>query len=604
MKYCLLIQISRDHITFSYSKDGEASFVPYGDELTKPLAVYCQGNEISMGSYALREAQKGVKCAYTNLFNAIRSTDFIEYKGQKYDINKLLFFAIEKYVAEFFDEILVRNEGSIENNRSKLPLVIMFEPDLKAHERSFVMESLKSGGYGNVLAVNYSDRLIKVLTTRFPKGTVPIFIGGDGVNLYCESFAAKFADVIVMENACKDPRLDCAVEAMRMDIIEDGYDQYHADADSDLNLLRKHANEFLSSGKKEIHAEILLSDNIKYEYFLNISAFGFMSENLSDSTIRAFDSLKMALSKADIQPNQCTIILVDQEVSNDYVERLFIKQMFNNVMRIGVKEREAVLYNLIADIKEMNYDFTEKKTDNYKEKEAFELFRKGCFVEAKNIYADIGGHVIETRLCVECIRNEKELKIGKLNASSIKLILDRWRDYGIDGAIIHKYQPAVSVVMPQKSDTNNSVKEPVKLTVREIKEKIAELHTMITRGETSAYNQLKEFKKDLNGGGNHNFDEKIDNYLKGSIDIKPLQPAANGATRELKNQSMPIPVKVPPAVIAKEVKISIAEAKGLLRSTDSKQKGKGQAMLAKLLRNLNHKGVHDYDAVINDILNN
>ena len=81
MKYCLLINISRDYITFSYNKDGDVSFVPYGDELTKPLAVYCQGNEISIGSYALREVQKGNKYAHANLFDAIRSTDFIEYKG-------------------------------------------------------------------------------------------------------------------------------------------------------------------------------------------------------------------------------------------------------------------------------------------------------------------------------------------------------------------------------------------------------------------------------------------------------------------------------------------------------------------------------------------
>jgi hypothetical protein len=603
MKYCLLINISRDYITFSYNKDGDVSFVPYGDELTKPLAVYCQGNEISIGSYALREVQKGNKYAHANLFDAIRSTDFIEYKGQKYDINKLLFFAIEKYVAEFFDVILMRSEGSIENNRSKLPLVLIFAPDLKVHERSFVLESLKGGGYGNVFVVNYSNRLKKVLTIRLPKETVPIFVGGDGLNLYCESPEAKFTDVLVMEGACKDPRLDHAVEIMQTDIVNQGYDQYHADLDADLNLLRKHANEFLSSGKKEKQSVILLSDNMRYDYFLKASDFGLSSKNLSESAIRAFDSLKTALSKVDILPNQCTIILVDQEISNDYVERLF-KHAFSNVIRIDNEEREMVLHNLIEDIIGWNYDFSGKGTDKSKEKEASDLFKKGCFSEAKDIYSNIGHHTTETRLCVECIRNEKELKMGKLNTSSISLILDRWRDYGIEEEIIQKFKPAVSVAIPQEINASNSAKESIKLTAREIKEKIAELHTMMTKGVSTAHKQLMEFKKDLNNEGTHNFDDKIDNYLKAdNIVIKPLKPIKKETVCDQKNQSeMLMSVKEAPVVKSKEIKATIAEAKGLLRSTDSKLKGKGQAMLVKLLRNLNRKDIHDYDAVINEIL--
>ena len=71
MKYCLLIHISRDFISFLYNKEGDKVFVPYGEEPIKPLAVYCQGNEISIGKFALSEAQKGNKFAHANLFDAI-----------------------------------------------------------------------------------------------------------------------------------------------------------------------------------------------------------------------------------------------------------------------------------------------------------------------------------------------------------------------------------------------------------------------------------------------------------------------------------------------------------------------------------------------------
>ena len=63
-----------------------------------------------------------------------------------------------------------------------------------------------------------------------------------------------------MEGACKDPRLDHAVEIMQTDIVNQGYDQYHADLDADLNLLRKHANNSYLVAKRKKQSVILLSE--------------------------------------------------------------------------------------------------------------------------------------------------------------------------------------------------------------------------------------------------------------------------------------------------------------------------------------------------------
>ena len=409
MKYCLLIHISRDFISFLYNKEGDKGFIPYGEEPVKPLAVYCQGNEISIGKFALSEAQKGNKHAHANLFEAISSTELIEYKGQKHDINKLLFFAMEKYVTEFFDKILMRSEGSLEDNRAHFPVVVLFNPDLRLYERDYVVKSLIGGGYGNLLPVNASVLFEKVVCSNMGVGTTPIFVGGDGYNLYCESEKAKFSEIFTMEKVAMDPRIDRAMRIMRSDILHHDYDEYRSDKDNDMSLLRKRATDFLNSSKKELSFSVLLSDGIIYDLFLKRSDFG-MSGGISDEALVAFSKLKTLLETSGIQPSQCCIVLTDREVVNEYVENLF-RHDFTNVIGINDEQRLRALQILADMVTSQGYVFQNPGRVS-SGSEADKAFAEGRFKDAREMYkamntADAEGKIAN---CTTCIKDERRIR--------------------------------------------------------------------------------------------------------------------------------------------------------------------------------------------------
>ena len=438
MKYCLLIHISRDFISFLYNKEGDKVFVPYGDEPIKPLAVYCQGNEISIGKFALSEAQKGNKFAHANLFDAISSTELIEYKGQKYDINKLLFFAMEKYVAEFFDKILMRSEGSLEDNRAHFPVVLLFNPDLRFHERDYVVKSLIGGGYSNLLRVNVSSLFEKVIESQLDPNSIPIFVGSDGYNLYCESERAKLPEIIMMEKVCMDPRVDRALRIMRMDVLHQGYDEYRSDKESDTKLLRKRATDFLNSSQREQMFSIQLSDGFTYDLFLERAVFGISSGSISDEAMIAVDNLKTALTATGNQISQCCIVLADRDASTDYVANLF-RHYFNNVVCITDKQRILALQMLVDKVVSYNYEFPSSQTMT--PSEADKMLAVGKFKEARELFRRMSSPAVENKIaiCTSCIKDERrirefssmpmEMRIREKN--EILDIVSRWARLGV-----------------------------------------------------------------------------------------------------------------------------------------------------------------------------
>ena len=437
MKYCLLIHISRDFISFSYNKEGDKVFVPYGDEPIKPLAVYCQGNEISIGKFALSEAQKGNRFAHANLFDAISSTELIEYKGQKYDINKLLFFAMEKYVAEFFDKILVRSEGSLEDNRAHFPVVLLFNPDLRFHERDYVVKSLIGGGYSNLLRVNVSSLFEKVIDSQLDSNSIPIFVGSDGYNLYCESEKAKLPEIIMMEKVCMDPRVDRALRIMRMDILHQGYDEYRSDKESDKKLLRKRATDFLNSSQREKMFSAQLSDGFTYDLFLERSVFGISSGSISDEAMIAFDNLKTALTATGNQISQCCIVLADRDASTDYVANLF-RHFFNNVICITDKQRIHALQMLVDKVVSYNYEFPPSTPPP---SEADKMLAAGKFKEARELFRRMNSPAVENKIaiCTSCIKDERKIREFSSMPKEVRIrekqalldIVSRWARLGV-----------------------------------------------------------------------------------------------------------------------------------------------------------------------------
>lgn len=550
MKYCLLIHISRDFISFSYNKEGDKVFVPYGDELIKPLAVYCQGNEISIGKFALSEAQKGNKFAHANLFDAISSTELIEYKGQKYDINKLLFFAMEKYVAEFFDKILMRSEGSLEDNRARFPVVLLFNPDLRFHERDYVVKSLIGGGYSNLLRVNVSSLFEKVIESQLNPNSIPIFVGSDGYNLYCESERAKLPEIIMMEKVCFDPRVDRALRIMRMDILHQGYDEYRSDKESDKKLLRKRATDFLNSSQREKMFSAQLSDGFTYDLFLERSVFGISSGSISDEAMIAVDNLKTALTATGNQISQCCIVLADRNSSTDYVANLF-RHYFNNVISITDQQRIHALQMLVNKVVSYNYEFPSSQTMT--PSEADKVLAAGKFKEARELFRRMNSPAVENKIaiCTSCIKDERKIREFSSMPKEVRIrekqelldIVSRWARLGVGEDYVQMQIKAIESLADSKETAINSDEQittevrnsggnppaspvDIKMLNRKWRETKAMANGFVRERKTSeALKELQRF---------------IDTYKKKDADVTEAEQMLTDIEKSIKKES-PIP---------------------------------------------------------------
>ena len=562
MKYCLLIHISRDFISFSYNKEGDKVFVPYGDEPIKPLAVYCQGNEISIGRFALSEAQKGNRFAHANLFDAISSTELIEYKGQKYDINKLLFFAMEKYVAEFFDKILMRSEGSLEDNRAHFPVVLLFNPDLRFHERDYVVKSLIGGGYSNLLRVNVSSLFEKVIDSQLDPNSIPIFVGSDGYNLYCESEKAKLPEIIMMEKVCMDPRVDRALRIMRMDILHQGYDEYRSDKEADKKLLRKRATDFLNSSQREKMFSAQLSDGFTYDLFLERSVFGISSGSISDEAMIAFDNLKTALTATGNQISQCCIVLADRDASTDYVANLF-RHYFNNVICITDKQRILALQMLVDKVVSYNYEFPSSQTMT--PSEADKVLAAGKFKEARELFRRMNSPAVENKIaiCTSCIKDERKIREFSSMPKEVRIrekqelldIVSRWARLGVGEDYIQMQIKAIESLADGKvtvingdeqiaEDTNSGDNPPpppidIKILNRKWRETKAIANGFLRERKSSeAQKELQRF---------------IDTYKKKGADVTEAELMLNDIEKSCKKESS-IPKVDGPKEKTKQVK--------------------------------------------------
>ena len=69
MKFCILIELSKERISFLYNRsDSDNGFVPFEEQGTLPLAIYCDGNQMVIGQYAVNEANKKNPNAFIDVF--------------------------------------------------------------------------------------------------------------------------------------------------------------------------------------------------------------------------------------------------------------------------------------------------------------------------------------------------------------------------------------------------------------------------------------------------------------------------------------------------------------------------------------------------------
>ena len=352
MNFCVLIELSKKKISFLYNRsDGENKLTPFDDECQAlPLAIFCQGNDIQIGQYAINEALNQSPYAYTDIFNVMKTVGTYKYRGEEFHYNTLLFNAIQKYLSYFFDSVLIGQQGRLEQNVSNMPLCFMFNSDVNENERLFVRDCFEKGGYGNVAITDYDQLVIEASDYSTPN---EICVTSDGSDLYVGIYKtenAQHVTSLIIKDHGKDPRVDATVEKLWESI---GYDSYYLDAEKERKVLLQVAENFLSSSDVEFQEKVMFTDGVSRECFVSKNQLDYI---ILRSDGKIISDIKNALVRHGIETKDCAVVLKGKAANNSYFDKVF-KEEFS-VKHVNDSFHSKVLKQLLADIKESNYRFT------------------------------------------------------------------------------------------------------------------------------------------------------------------------------------------------------------------------------------------------------
>ena len=352
MNFCVLIELSKKKISFLYNRsDGENKLTPFDDECQAlPLAIFCQGNDIQIGQYAINEALNKSPYAFTDIFNVMKTVGTYKYRGEEFHYNTLLFNAIQKYLSYFFDSVLIGQQGRLEQNVSNMPLCFMFNSDVNENERLFVRDCFEKGGYGNVAVTDYDQLVIEASDYSTPN---VICVTSDGSDLYVGIYKtenAQHVTSLIIKDHGKDPRVNATVEKLWESI---GYDSYYLDAEKERKVLLQVAENFLSSSDVEFQDKVMFTDGVSRECFVSKNQLDYI---ILRSDGKIISDIKNALARQGIETKDCAVVLKGKAANNSYFDKIF-KEEFQ-VKHVNDSFRSRVLKQLLADIKESNYRFT------------------------------------------------------------------------------------------------------------------------------------------------------------------------------------------------------------------------------------------------------
>lgn len=352
MNFCILIELSKKTISFLYNRsDGDGKFKPFvGDGRALPLAVYCLGNDIQIGQYAVDEALNHNPHAYVDVFQAVRTVGSYRYKSEEWPFDTLLLNAIQKYLAYFFDSVLIGVKGRLEKNIAEMPLCFMFSSDVEENERLFIKDSFAKNGYGNVAICDYDQKVVETSKFTTPYTTC---VTSDGQDLFISVFETGSPKLLVshiMHDRGKDPRVEVAIDKLWESL---GYENYYLSFEREKETLSQIAEDFLSSGEMEFQDNVIFSDGRSRECFLSMMELN--SRRFSDDGKIVMD-VKNMLSKMNISPLETTVVLKGKAANNHYFKSVFIGE-FGSIANVTDSIHSKVLTHLLKDIQKVNYSF-------------------------------------------------------------------------------------------------------------------------------------------------------------------------------------------------------------------------------------------------------
>lgn len=511
MKYCILIELSKKKIAFLYNRsDGEGKFTPFvGDGSALPLAIYCIGNDISIGKIALDEAMNNSPYAFTNIFEISKVVGTYKFKGTECHYNTLLKNAIERYLAHFFDTTLFGQFGRLDTNIANMPLCFVFNADITENERLFVKTSFQNSGYANMAFFDYDQELVKASTFSSPYAAC---ITSDSKDLMISLYntdSCKCLDKITIEGKGWDPRVEVAINKMWDSL---GYETYFLNYDKEFHILKKSAEQFLSSGDQEFQGEILFSDGNRRGCFVSLSELDYI--HCQDDGIIA-SKLKQILSQKQISPLDCTIALKGRTANNKYFIQMF-KGEFSSIVNVNDSFHAHVFSQILDKIKDLNYQLNESHSApsqqtntisaNLKKKVREQLAEIKGKIRINNF--EDAGHMADELLLY--LHNEQ---IHDWDIDIEDLLVQIRSNLGTKNPNVINSQP--NKVFEEKQETIIiTPREDPKQYSREVRTQIAEAKAKIRINDAqTAKSILLTLKKTMNSKGIVAYDDEINDIL-------------------------------------------------------------------------------------------
>lgn len=361
MNYCILVTISRSSISFRYNRvDGDNRFVDMTQEGERemPFAIECSGSEFIIGKSALEAANSGLaQNAYANIFDSCKSMRTFRFAGRDEQLNKLPYYAIKYYVGKILSDKFYGQEGTIDSNISRIPLVFLFAPGLDTDKKRLIISPFEKGGFQNLCSISYHQLLLPTLLDSLSvnkRMKTVVLVSVDNDDLLLQVFSSdnyeEIDSPIRIIGQGRDPRVSQAADSIWKNLFNYNY----KDREPENRILLEAATRFLNSNQKSVNDLLCMSDGSMQPYMLDRSSLDMSSVG---ETVRlvSHDLLEF-LAGHDLCIQQCQVILVGK-ASTDYFESLFSQmQLSVPVKKVLEKEKGQMLDKLLSMIKLVGYE--------------------------------------------------------------------------------------------------------------------------------------------------------------------------------------------------------------------------------------------------------
>jgi hypothetical protein len=357
MKYCVLVKISRQNLTFWYQMDG-GDFAPLsikeGNEI--PLSFYVSGNDFKVGRFARERVNVNDPFAYNNYFDLIQdpSKRFLLHDDSK-PVKQLLYYGIENYLSHFIKTILFKNE-SIEAFRTIFCLRFWFEDDISKPERLHVENLFRDAGYENVDEIDFGIHLNRIASDLTQSNRSRLFLSAITNDLYIKLYTSPnygFQGLFKLEELGSDPRAKVLAKLILEDIKEASPHIYF-EQDNEMSHIVSHCASLLNNLTPIIRNEIELSSGTRTEYKIRLSDLEdriMYSRGIEDKVNPRLDSI---LNENGLSSSNVDIILFGNDINTNYFKEKLNKK-FPYVVGISNAAQHKILKSIFSAIVTSGY---------------------------------------------------------------------------------------------------------------------------------------------------------------------------------------------------------------------------------------------------------